>query len=66
VAHQYSKWLEQLLKEINISSLDKFVKEGEQIVLEVESGSVLLKKKKGIISAQDMSSASHRYVLSPK
>ncbi|MHA1479891.1 MAG: hypothetical protein ACTSQZ_00495 [Candidatus Thorarchaeota archaeon] len=60
----YSKWLEQLLKEINGSSLDKFVKEGEHVVLEVGSGSVVLYKENGIITAQDVSVTSRDYVLS--
>ena len=61
---EYSKNLEQLLKEINISPLGKFVKEGEQVVLEVDSGSVVLSKENGIITARDMSSSS--YVFSIK
>lgn len=62
----YSKWLEQLLKGINVSSLDNFVKEGEHVVLEVESGSVVLSKENGVITAQDMSASSRDYVLSLK
>ena len=63
---EYSKNLEQLLKKINISPLGKFVKEGEQVVLEVDSGSVVLSKENGIITARDMSSSSHDYVFSIK
>lgn len=63
---EYSKNLEQLLKEINISPLGKFVKEGEQVVLEVDSGSVVLSKENGIITARNMSSSSHDYVFSIK
>ena len=66
MTNKYGRWLDQLLKEINVSSLDKFVKEGEQVILEVESGSVIVFKEKGILAAKDMSAPSYKHVLSSK
>ena len=66
MAEEYSKWIDQLLAEISEDTLRSFVKEGENVVLEIDSRSVVLSKKDGIITAKSVNSPSGEYVLFPK
>ena len=66
MAEHYSKWIDQLLAEVGEDTLRSFVKEGENVVLEIESGSVILSKEKGVITAQTADSPSSKYVLFQK
>ncbi len=66
MAEQYSKWIDQLLAEISEDALRSFVKEGENVILEIDSRSVVLSKKDGVITVKAARSPSGEYVLFPK
>ncbi|MHA1636454.1 MAG: hypothetical protein ACTSUB_00420 [Candidatus Thorarchaeota archaeon] len=66
MAEHYTKWIDELLAEISEDTLRSFVKEGEDVVLEIDSRSVVLSKKEGVITAKDLKSPSGEYVLFPK
>ena len=66
MAEHYTKWIDQLLTEISEDTLRNFVKEGESVVLEIDSSSVVLSKKEGVITAKTGDSPSGEYVLFPK
>ena len=66
MAEKYSQWIDKLLAEISEDTIRSFVKEGENVVLEIDSRSVVLSKKDGVITAKSNSSPSGEYVLFPK